>query len=191
MTSANSMSILKGWGGYAAAVIVRFKALAPYALIELVLPGGSVMALLLWLYRRRKSGVGFGQLPERLLSFLRLVGPLRSNAAVCAAHRPSILEPSPISSAKFSADPHSTAATGLMAHSTMVAKGLGRHLTNQQRKRWMPLLPETADELNLPGTLQVSLAVESHSIRKHGSEDRIGLVSIAPPCLVAQRYTAF
>jgi hypothetical protein len=50
MTSANSMSILKGscwrdprwilalrnWGGYAAAVIVRFKALAPYALMELV-----------------------------------------------------------------------------------------------------------------------------------------------------------
>jgi hypothetical protein len=93
MTSANSMSILKGatwrhaqwllalrnWGGYAAAVIVRFKALAPYALIELVLPGGSVMALLLWLYRRRKSGVGFGQFPVKLLSFLRLADPLRSN----------------------------------------------------------------------------------------------------------------
>ncbi|MEA2264206.1 MAG: hypothetical protein QOJ51_7031, partial [Acidobacteriaceae bacterium] len=41
MFSANSMSILKGWGGYAAAVVVRLKALAPYALIELVLPGGS------------------------------------------------------------------------------------------------------------------------------------------------------
>jgi len=62
MTSANSMSILKGWGGYAAVAIARFRALAPYALIELVLPGGSVMALLLWLYRRRKNGVGFGQL---------------------------------------------------------------------------------------------------------------------------------
>jgi hypothetical protein len=73
MTAANSTSSLKGahqrdarWvlalrngGGYAAAVIVRLKALAPYALIELILPGGSVMALLLWLYRRRKNGVGF------------------------------------------------------------------------------------------------------------------------------------
>jgi hypothetical protein len=59
MTSTKSMSILKAWGAYAAAVIVRIKALAPYALIELVLPGGSVMALLLWLYRRRKHGVGF------------------------------------------------------------------------------------------------------------------------------------
>jgi hypothetical protein len=79
MASANSMSILKGatwrdarwvlalrnWGGHAAAVIVRFRGLAPYALMELVLPGGSVMALLLWLYRRRKNGVGFGQVPTR------------------------------------------------------------------------------------------------------------------------------
>jgi hypothetical protein len=99
MTAANTMSILKGanwrdarwtlglrkWGGHAVAVIVRFKALAPYALIELVLPGGSVMALLLWLYRRRKNGVGFGRLPVKLLAFLRLADPLRSNAAVCAA----------------------------------------------------------------------------------------------------------
>jgi hypothetical protein len=75
------MSILKGWGGYAAAVIVRLKAVAPYALLELILPGGSVMALLLWLYRRRKSGVGFGHLPGRLLALLRLADPLRFNAA--------------------------------------------------------------------------------------------------------------
>lgn len=95
MYSANSTSIwsnstwrdarrvlaLRNWGGYAAAVIVRFKALAPYALMELVLPGGSVMALLLWLYRRRKGGVGFGRLPVRLLSFFRLADLLRFNAA--------------------------------------------------------------------------------------------------------------
>jgi hypothetical protein len=76
MFSANSMSILRGWLGRAAAVIVRLKAVAPYALIELVLPGGSLMALLLWLYRRRKHGVGFGQVPVRLLSFLRLADPI-------------------------------------------------------------------------------------------------------------------
>ena len=79
------MSILKVWGGYAAAVIMRLKALAPYALIELVLPGGSVMALLLWLYRRRKSGIGFGQFTVRLLSFLRLADPLRIKAAARGA----------------------------------------------------------------------------------------------------------
>jgi hypothetical protein len=76
MTLVNSMSILKGWAAYAAAVIVRFRALAPYALIELILPGGSVVALLLWLYRRRKNGVGFGRFPVRLLSFLRLADPV-------------------------------------------------------------------------------------------------------------------
>jgi hypothetical protein len=87
MISANSMSILEGcvvrrdgrwiqalrnWGIDAAAIIVRLKALAPYALIELILPGGSMVALLLWLYRRRKNEVGFGPLPMKLLAFLRL-----------------------------------------------------------------------------------------------------------------------
>jgi hypothetical protein len=96
MTSANSMTILKSWGGYAAAVIVRLKVLAPYALIELVLPGGSVMALLLWLYRRRANGVGFGRLPVRLLSFLRSAVPLRSKAAVCAARNPVVSMTAPI-----------------------------------------------------------------------------------------------
>lgn len=72
MTSTKSMLILKDFGGNAAAVIARLKALAPYALIELVLPGGSLMALLLWLYRRRKNGAEFAQLPARLLAFFRL-----------------------------------------------------------------------------------------------------------------------
>ena len=32
---------------------------SPYLLIELLLPGGSIIALLLWLYRHRfKNGVG-------------------------------------------------------------------------------------------------------------------------------------
>jgi hypothetical protein len=81
MTSANSMLILKTWGGYAAAVIVRSKAIAPYALMELILPGGSVIALLLWLYRWLKNWVDSGQLPVRLLSFHRWLGLLRSNAS--------------------------------------------------------------------------------------------------------------
>jgi hypothetical protein len=72
MTSANFMSILKSWSGYAAAALVRLKALAPYALIELILPGGSVIALLLWLYRRRENGIGFGPMPVKLLVFPRL-----------------------------------------------------------------------------------------------------------------------
>jgi hypothetical protein len=85
MTLANSMSILKGtnwrdarwtlalrnWSE-CSGFIVRLKALAPYALIELVLPGGSVMALLLWIYRRRKNRTdSFGPFTAGLGSYLR------------------------------------------------------------------------------------------------------------------------
>jgi hypothetical protein len=41
--------------GHTAAVVAKLRDLAPYAAIELVLPGGSLMALLLWLYRRQKK----------------------------------------------------------------------------------------------------------------------------------------
>lgn len=95
MNTANFISIFKAAGrsearwtgarhnfmGCTAAVFVRLKAVAPYALIELVLPGGSVMALLLWLYRQRKDGVSVGDLRGRLLSFFRLTNPLRFSAA--------------------------------------------------------------------------------------------------------------
>ena len=39
---------------------------------------------------------------------------------------------------------------GVHSHSTMVAKHLDRHLTDEQRKRWMALLLDTADQLKLP-----------------------------------------
>jgi hypothetical protein len=41
-------------GGWAVVVFAKLKDLAPYALIELLLPGGSLVALTLWFYRRRK-----------------------------------------------------------------------------------------------------------------------------------------
>jgi hypothetical protein len=40
---------------YTAAVVAKLRAVAPYALLELILPWGSVMALLLWLYRRQRK----------------------------------------------------------------------------------------------------------------------------------------
>jgi len=97
MNFTNTMSILKGanrgdgrwtrvlrnWGVYAAAIIVRFKALAPYALMELILPGGSLMALLLWLYRRRRNGLGLGPLPMKLLAFFRMANPLQFRRRGC------------------------------------------------------------------------------------------------------------
>jgi hemoglobin len=39
---------------------------------------------------------------------------------------------------------------GTRGHSTMVAKHLARHLTDVQRKHWMMLLLDTADQLKLP-----------------------------------------
>ena len=44
-----------GLRAFAAALAVKLRALAPYAVMELVLPGGSLMAILLWLYRRQKK----------------------------------------------------------------------------------------------------------------------------------------
>jgi len=44
---------------YAAAVVAKLREFAPYAVIELVLPGGSLMALLLWFYRRQKKAKEF------------------------------------------------------------------------------------------------------------------------------------
>jgi len=41
--------------GCLAAVVAKLRDLAPYAAIELVLPGGSLIALLLWFYRRRQK----------------------------------------------------------------------------------------------------------------------------------------
>jgi hypothetical protein len=52
---ARWMPVPGKFGAYAVAVIGRLRNLAPYAMIELVLPGGSVMALLLWIYRRQKK----------------------------------------------------------------------------------------------------------------------------------------
>jgi hypothetical protein len=41
------------WSVHTAAVVARLREFAPYVGI-LVLPGGSVMALLLWLFRRQR-----------------------------------------------------------------------------------------------------------------------------------------
>jgi hypothetical protein len=36
-------------------LVSKVKQFAPYAALELVMPGGSLMALALWLYRHRKK----------------------------------------------------------------------------------------------------------------------------------------
>ena len=55
---ATARARIAAWSGGVVAVL---KDLAPYAAVELVLPGGSILALLLWLYRRQqKSGLATG-----------------------------------------------------------------------------------------------------------------------------------
>jgi hypothetical protein len=51
-------AVLKA-GAQTSALGVRLRDLAPYAVIELVLPGGSLLALLLWLYRRQRKASVF------------------------------------------------------------------------------------------------------------------------------------
>jgi hypothetical protein len=43
---------------HTAALLARLRDVAPYAAIELILPGGSLIALALWLYRRHKKEPG-------------------------------------------------------------------------------------------------------------------------------------
>lgn len=45
----------KGYAQRVKALLGFLKQLAPYAAIELVLPGGTLLALLLWFYQRRKA----------------------------------------------------------------------------------------------------------------------------------------
>ena len=42
------------WSAHTAAVVAKLREFAPYAALELVMPGGSLMALGLWLYRRQR-----------------------------------------------------------------------------------------------------------------------------------------
>jgi hypothetical protein len=49
------MPVPRKFRACAVTVIGKLRDLAPYAVIELVLPGGSLMALLLWFYRRHKK----------------------------------------------------------------------------------------------------------------------------------------
>jgi len=65
--SARGTPTLRKRNGYAAAVIAKLREFAPYAVIELVLPGGSLMALLFWLYRRQKKVPGLSDSLNTLL----------------------------------------------------------------------------------------------------------------------------
>jgi hypothetical protein len=50
-TVARGLERVRQWG----------QALGPYLMLEIVLPGGTLFALLLWLYRRSQLGVRLGE----------------------------------------------------------------------------------------------------------------------------------
>ena len=52
---AELIMTLQTLNGHASVVVTKLREIAPYAAMELILPGGSLMALMLWLYRRRKG----------------------------------------------------------------------------------------------------------------------------------------
>jgi hypothetical protein len=60
-----------GTRGWMARAVAQVKELAPYALLELVLPGGSLMAILLWLYRRRSEQTVSARRPAVISPHLR------------------------------------------------------------------------------------------------------------------------
>jgi len=43
------------WAAWIALAIAGLKEIGPYAAIEIILPGGTLIALALWLYRRRAA----------------------------------------------------------------------------------------------------------------------------------------
>lgn len=50
------------WAGWIALAVAGLKEIGPYAAIEIILPGGTLIALLLWLYRRRGALKGLPRL---------------------------------------------------------------------------------------------------------------------------------
>jgi hypothetical protein len=43
------------WAAWMALAVAGLKEVGPYVAIEIILPGGTLIALLLWLYRRRQA----------------------------------------------------------------------------------------------------------------------------------------
>jgi hemoglobin len=77
---------------------------------------------------------------------------------------------------------------GKRGHSTMVAHHLNRHLTQEQRRRWISLLLETADDLELPDDPEFRSALVGYLewgsrlavINSSASENPIGPAAAMP-----------
>ena len=63
-------------------ILAILKELAPYAAIELILPGGTIIAILLWLYRRRRAATARVPAQQRVWSTQRGMGCRTSRTSV-------------------------------------------------------------------------------------------------------------
>ena len=57
LLDARKRAVPRTWNACTTAAIAKLRRLAPYVAIELIMPGGSMMALLLWLYRRHSRAL--------------------------------------------------------------------------------------------------------------------------------------
>jgi hypothetical protein len=60
-----------GFADWLARGIALLRAVGPYAAIEIILPGGTLLALLFWLYRRHQRGEPLPPVITRSLSKMR------------------------------------------------------------------------------------------------------------------------
>lgn len=72
--------------GWLARGVVAARSLGPYAAIELLLPGGTLIAFSLWLYRRHRQGKPVRPVIERRLNAVRL-GAKRLMASIAQLFR--------------------------------------------------------------------------------------------------------
>jgi hypothetical protein len=61
-----------GFADWLARGVTAVRAIGPYAAIEIILPGGTLFAFLLWLYRRHQRGEPLPPVIARPLSKVRL-----------------------------------------------------------------------------------------------------------------------
>jgi hypothetical protein len=64
-----------GLADWLARGVVAVRAIGPYAAIEILLPGGTLLAFLLWLYRRRQHGEPLRSVTAEWLSKVRAAWP--------------------------------------------------------------------------------------------------------------------
>jgi hypothetical protein len=68
-----------GLANWLARGVSAVRAIGPYAAIEIILPGGTLLAFLLWLYRRRQHGAPLRSAVVGCLSKMRAVWPSMSS----------------------------------------------------------------------------------------------------------------